>query len=306
MVTLLQNLFAGVIALLVFVPAAAADELGSASPVMRAAPASNLSADDIARRNRNVILGGGLLIGWYGATHWWNAGLTGDFHTVNEGWFGPDTYAGGADKMGHLYFGYTGTRLLARSFEGLGNDPDHALWLGAVTTLGTLVAIETIDGYSKKWHFSNEDMVMNVAGTGLGILFERSPTLDRLLDFRLMYRPSSTARQQGSIDPIGDYSGQTYLLVLKAAAIPGLRKYRPLRYLELAGGYGTRGFETSGALASPRVRHTYLGISLNLSEILDDTLFSDSMDSRARRITGTMLKFIQVPGTAVALKDHSF
>jgi hypothetical protein len=262
--------------------------------------------EELARHNRNAILGGEFLIGLYGATHWWKDGLTNDFRTVDEGWFGPETYAGGADKTGHLFFGYAGTRLLARGFEGLGNDPEHALWLGAVTTLGTLVAIETIDGFSKTWRFSKEDMVMNALGVWMGIQFEKSPRLDRLLDFRLMYCPSGPAIEQGRIDPIGDYSGQTYLLVVKAAGFPELRKYGPLRYLELAGGYGSRGYDSDAVLASPRSRNTYVGISLNLSEILDDTLFRDSRDGRARRITSTALKFIQVPGTAAALHDHSF
>ena len=269
-------------------------------------PSPTLSEQDVARRNRNVIVGGGLAIGLYGATHWWKDGLTNNFRTVDEGWFGQDTYAGGADKMGHLFSTYAGTRLLTRCFEEIGNDPEHALWLGAATTFGTLLVIETIDGFSQRFRFSKEDLVMNTIGTGLGILFEKSPGLDKALDFRIQYWPSSAARRQGKIDPLGDYSGQTYLLVAKAAAVPALRQYQPLRYLELAVGYGTRGYEPNEGPDTVRSRHAYLGISLNLAEILDDSLFKDSRNSRSQRITHQVLEYVQVPGTAGALVDHNF
>lgn len=294
---------------------AAAAFLCVASPALGSEPPSAVEDDvraaateegELARRNRNAILGGGLLVGWYGATHWWKDGLTGNFRSANEGWFGRDTYAGGADKMGHVYIGYAGTRLLAKRFESLGNSPDDALWLGAASTFGTLLAIETVDGFSRKWRFSHEDLLMNAAGTALGVLFEKSPGLDSLLDFRVMYWPSPSARRSGSFDPIGDYSGQTYLLAAKASGVAALRESRPLRYLELAVGYGARGYGEGEAPAAQRSRRAYVGISLNLAEILDDTLFRKERNSGAARATRTALEFVQVPGTAAALSRRSF
>ena len=260
--------------------------------------------EELAQRNRFAIIGGELLVGWYGATHWWKDGLSGDFQTVDEGWFGRDTYTGGADKLGHLFTGYAGTRLLAHGFERLGNPPDKALWLGATTTLGTLMAIETLDGFSPRWRFSYGDMIMNIAGTALGVYLEKSPRLDAVLDFRLLYWPSSQARQQGTFDPIGDHSGQTFLLVAKASGVPSLRSHSVFRYLELAVGYGTRGYG-DGATAQPS-RNAYVGLSLNLAELLDSTVFSDDRNSESARAARTALEFFQVPGTAVAIGHHSF
>lgn len=279
----------------------AAAFLFAAAPALAGEPETDADSG-LERRNRNALLGGGLLVGWYGATHWWKDGLTANFRTAGEGWFGPDTYAGGADKTGHLFIGYAGTRLMARGFESLGNSPDDALWLGAAATFGTLLAIETVDGFSSKWRFSPEDLIMNAAGTGLGIFLERSPQLDELLDFRLMYRPSQTGGR--GFDPVGDYSGQTYLLVAKASGIPALNQSAPLRYLELAVGYGSRGY--GDAPAAQRERRVYVGVSLNLSGILDDTLFRKDRDSRAARATRTALEFFQVPGTAAALSTQSY
>jgi hypothetical protein len=267
---------------------------------------AKLSGEALEQRNRLVIATGAVAIGLYGLADWWKQGFSGDFHTTNEGWFGPDTYSGGADKLGHAFSAYAATRLLKQGFEAYGNDPERALWLGAATTFLTLTGVEVVDGYSKEFSFSKEDAIMNGIGVGLAVLFEKNPALDRLLDFRLHYWPSGAARRHDKISPVSDYSGQTYLLVAKAAAVPALNQSRPLRYLELDIGYGSRGYRPDEGPGAGRSRHAYLGISLNVAEILDDTLFKENRNSRARRITGTVLEYVQIPGTAAALVDHSF
>ena len=56
--------------------------------------------------------------------------------------------------------------------------------------------------------------------------------------------------------------------------------------------------------APDRSRHVYLGISLNVSEILRNSVFRDSArKTRSQRVTETVLEYVQVPGTAV-LADH--
>src|SRR5512134_3200025 len=63
-----------------------------------------------------AIIGGGAAgIVAYGMNNWWQDGFTGKFQTGNEGWFEQNTSDGGADKLGHAYANYVGTRLLARS-----------------------------------------------------------------------------------------------------------------------------------------------------------------------------------------------
>lgn len=93
-------------------------------------------------------------------------------------------------------------------------------------------------------------------------------------------------------------------MVAKASGIPALRSRTPLRYLELAVGYGSRGYEPNdGSPFRDRSRRVYGGMSLNLSEILGDTVFRNTRGGRAQRVTDTVLEYIQVPGTA-ALADH--
>ncbi|MGV3653483.1 MAG: DUF2279 domain-containing protein, partial [Noviherbaspirillum sp.] len=259
-----------------------------------------------SRLSAGMIAAHSLAIGLYGANKWWNQGFSGGFRTENEGWFGNNTYAGGADKLGHLYSTYVSTRLFTRAFHWAGNSPEKSLALAAWTTAGTYVAVEVLDGLSKQWRFSREDVVMNLAGVGAALLLEKNPDLDRLLDLRLLYWPS---RQNGrQFEPFGDYAGQTYLLVAKASGMPRLRSHPLLRYVEFAVGYNARGFpESPGRLpAGDASRSLYVGLSLNLSELLErNAARQGAPPGRAMQAVGTFLEFIQVPGTAVFTK-HPF
>ncbi|MGH8809064.1 MAG: DUF2279 domain-containing protein [Noviherbaspirillum sp.] len=259
--------------------------------------------EQMQRRTLGIILGGAAALGVYGKTHWWQNGFDSGFHTASEGWFGQNTYAGGADKFGHLYMTYAVTRLFSRAYEWAGNTPDASLRMAAVMTLSAFTAVEILDGMTQKWRFSKEDAIMNAVGVGAALLLEKNPAIDRVLDLRLQYWPSPENRH--NFDPFGDYSGQTYLLVAKASGIPALREHHWLRYLEFAVGYGSRGYgDPQSAVNSERSRNVYVGISLNLSEVLRDSVFRHSFEpSRPQRFTETFLEYVQVPGTA-ALHAH--
>jgi hypothetical protein len=135
-----------------------------------------------------------------------------------------------------------------------------------------------------------------------------NPTWDDLFDIRLQYWLSDDARRLDEYDPFTDYSGQTYLLIAKASGVPFLRQNQWLRYLELAVGYGTRGYQpTDGTNTQPKERNLYYGLSLNLSQLLDDLLFEKdevSEKSRAQQVTQGVLEYLQMPGTAL-LYEHN-
>ncbi len=250
-------------------------------------------------KNTALIGGIGVTVGVYGANGWWKDGFSGSFRTVDEGWFGRNTYAGGADKVGHAYFTYTGARLLTRGFEALGNDPGDSLRLGVWTSLGVMTGVEVVDGFSKKFRFSLEDTIANTAGAALAVLLETVPDLDAFLDFRLLYRRSDDARRVGEDDPIADYSGQLFLLALKADGVPRLRETPVLRYLELQVGYNTHGYEPNDGVKHDPHRRLYYGVGVNLSRFLNDTVFrGDLKGGRVQRTTDTILELLQVPGTA--------
>ena len=266
-------------------------------------PPAGVQEDRTARglrwKNAAVIGGIGATVGIYGANGWWKDGLSGSFRTVDEGWFGRNTYAGGADKAGHAFFAYAGARLLTRGFEALGNDPGRALRLGAWTALGVMTGVELVDGFSKKFRFSMEDAVANAAGAAFAVLMEKDPRLDALLDFRLLYRRSDDARRVGENDPLADYSGQTFLLAMKADGVPRLREIPVVRYLELQVGYNTRGYEPNDGAKNDPHRRIYYGIGINLSRLLSDTVFrGDLKGGKVQRATDTVLEFLEVPWTA--------
>lgn len=281
-------------------PRTPADEVPAAAEPVPAQPAA-LSEKTTRFRTTALMAAsiGGTLA--YGRAKWWRDGFAGGFKTVNEGWFGQDTDYGGADKLGHAMFAYTGARLLTRAFEWAGNDSETALKLGLWTSVGTLMGVELIDGFSRKWRFSKEDAVANLAGGALAYVMERNPELDALIDLRLQYSPPSGGRQ---FDPFGDYSSQRYLLVLKASGVPAFKQHPLLKYLEINVGYGARNFDAdSHALTTP-TRHAYFGISLNLSELLRNTIYKgNASPTRTQRVTETFFEFMQIPA-ATMQSDH--
>jgi hypothetical protein len=281
------------------VPGAVREE----SAVPPIAPAAGGPGDSVVRglwwKNAAVIGGIGATVGVYGANSWWKDGFSGSFRTIDEGWFGRNTYAGGADKAGHAYFTYTGARLLTRGFEALGNEPGRALRLGVWTSLGVMTGVEAVDGFSRKFRFSMEDAVANAAGAALAVLAEKYPRFDALMDFRLFYHRSDDARRLGDADPLADYSGQTFLLAFKADGVPRLREVPVARYLELQVGYNTRGYEPNdGVKIDPHRRISY-GVGVNLSRLLSDTVFRGGLKGgKIQGTADTVLEFLQVPGTA--------
>jgi hypothetical protein len=257
-----------------------------------------LTDAQVGWRTWGIIGGGAVGIAAYGLNNWWQDGFTGRFQTRHEGWFGQNTNDGGADKLGHMYANYVGARVLARALEWAGNGRDAAVRLAAISTFTAFTAVEVADAFTEKWKFSYEDVVMNAAGVGLAVAMERYPDLDRLVDFRLLYRPSDEPRGN-HFDPFGDYSGQTYLLVMKASGVERFRHHPILRYFELAVGYGTRGYGLPPDVPSDPARNVYFGISLNLSELLGQTVFAGSTQrSGTQRAIDGFLEFVQIPGTA--------
>jgi hypothetical protein len=270
----------------------------AADPIVSASPTT--PAPDLRLANALVIGGGVAGVAAYGFAKWWDEGFTGSFHSDNEGWFGQDTPNGGADKLGHAYTANAGVRLVSAIMQSYGNDRGRAADLAFWSTLGTLTAVEIADGFSKQYAFSWQDAVMNVLGAGFGYWQEKDPAVDALLDFRLMYQQSSDS---SSWDPAGDYSGQTYLLVAKASGVPALRDVPVLRYLEIAVGYGTRGYEGPSG-PGDRSRFVYYGLQINLGALLDDTLFAGSRWPAARRASEVFFDLWQVPNTGVYDKSR--
>lgn len=222
----------------------------------------------------------------------WNWGSSHSFRTTSEGWFGLKTGSGGADKLGHAFSAYLITNGLTEQLMRQGRSPEQAALTSALITQAMMVGIEIFDGYSVDYGWSTEDAVMDLLGSGVAYLRYTQPGLRDKLDFRLEYQPSGYK----GFSPIGDYAGQKYVLALKLSGFRAMRE-TPLRYLELQTGYYTRGFsreeQTDGLAPS---RHGFIGIGLNLSELLFGQRVNHETD--ARRAGRLFFEHIQVPSTA--------
>lgn len=267
----------------------------------QAAGVADASPPDLRFRNGVVIGTGAALVAAYGFTNWWDDGFSGGFKTESEGWFGQDTEYGGVDKLGHMYANYVGVRLLTPLFVAVGNDYRSATRLAAISTAVTFTVVEVVDGFSTRFKFGGEDFVANLAGMLGGYLLETHPRLDAILDFRLDYRKDEYSEKW---DPFGDYEGQRYLLVAKADGFEPLSRSRLTRYLELAVGYGATGYETPPGVDVEGKRTMYVGLSLNLSRLLADTLYDGRRRStRTQRAADVAFEVLQLPTIIYAEND---
>jgi hypothetical protein len=150
-----------------------------------APPASAFLFDDDLPRETKVrnlnLLAAGTLIAW-GVVNW-------DYfqtspQVTNEEWFGHGTYAGGADKLGHLYSTYVLSHLFASIYQGWDYPEEHAMRLGAVSAMGIMTLGEVGDSFSR-YGFSYEDLVADFSGAVAGYWLGSEPEWRQRLDLRL-------------------------------------------------------------------------------------------------------------------------
>ncbi|HET7501592.1 MAG TPA: DUF2279 domain-containing protein [Kofleriaceae bacterium] len=194
-----------------------------------------------------------------------------------DGWFGPTTYAGGADKLGHAW----ATMSLAR----VGTELLHQ-WGGFDKLTSTLVSstlsellflgVEVKDGFY--YEFSFGDATADTVGALAAVALSLSPRLDELFDYRVEYWPSHEYRRQfdgGNVNVAEDYSGETYVLALHLGGLHALRDARWggwSRFVDLAVGYGTRGYKPDPPGGEPPYAHKQelsVGLSLNVQGLSD-------------------------------------
>ena len=237
-------------------------EGGSAEPA-----ASALSVEPIDRSKRPGLLRDSALLfaGSLAATPfiWWHPVRDLPFHTRAEGWFDPDTYAGGADKTSHFVGSYIGFRAAEKANRALGNRDRtaRALAFANVSLMGVLIEIgdaKTLYGFS--W----EDVAADLAGTLTGVVVS-ALKLEDTVGFRIGTVPYSKPIDPG--DRSGSYSREIYAGDLRLAGFlprvglaPG-----PARYFLLSVTYAVRGYQS----LPPSQRERLLGIEvgLNLAEV---------------------------------------
>ena len=243
-----------------------------------------------------IAAGVGSLAMVAGFLGWWSDGFNSQFKFRNEGWFGPDTYSAGVDKLGHAFSMYVTTRLLNQAFIWAGDPAEMSVVRAGMLSFAIGLGIEIFDGLEKsgKYGFSWQDMIMDGAGILLAMYAEQNPGFDKWFAFRWR-------RESGHLVGSGTYDSHQYFGVLRLSGWSELGAYNPLRYVELMVGYGAFGYrgDSGDSNVDNRQRSLYAGVGLNLTELFDRTVFSGSLrGGRTQWFATEFLKYVQLPGTA--------
>jgi hypothetical protein len=217
-------------------------------------------------RTALVTAGAFAVVPIVGALSWWRYDKA-PFHFNQEGWFGEETYAGGADKASHFVVSYAGTRLLSGAYRKLGSSEAQSNWyaFGVVAVSGVLVEVGDA---SSHYGFSWPDVGADVLGAFAGIGIQAAGIQD-LVGFRISWvgseKPPSAAADTA---PGTDYSREMYSMDFKVSGAARRLNWRPgaSRFLLFSLTYGTKGYRYS----PPDLRERNVGfeIGLNMPEVL--------------------------------------
>lgn len=207
--------------------------------------------------------------------------LTDEIIFHDEGGFGLDTYAGGADKLGHMFSNYTIARGTSQILRGTGWGDVTASVVSTSLTLSFFTMLEIKDGYHRGFGFSWGDMIANTTGNVLAQLLEHSPTLDAMFDIRLEYQPTpefiEMLVERGAVDAAEDYSGQTFMLVYHLSSLPMLSRELGLdwpRYFDLALGFQALNYlPRLDDPSRPPQQRIFMGMSVNVQQILREIFY---------------------------------
>jgi uncharacterized protein YfiM (DUF2279 family) len=185
------------------------------------------------------------------------------WHYTHEGWFGQDTYAGGADKASHIVSFYAVARMMKEAYRTFGMSEDSAILLASGASLAAGVATEIGDG-TNKYGFSWEDVAADAIGAAAGYAIMKTKSED-LVGFRAGIVPAPEVVYGG----LGkDYSAEIYAADLKIAGLGRRLKFNPglARFFLFSMTYGSKGYPYS----EPDVRQRQIGIEvgINFREVL--------------------------------------
>ncbi len=272
---------------------------------------SKTTDDSKSEDNSKRYIRNGLLIGevpvilFFGAKAWnWEGDHS--FYSEKEGWFGKDTDYGGQDKAGHFFAHYMLQRSMYSVFDWT-EDGSSTKWiysLGSSLTCGFLIEIG--DGFSSKYGFSYEDLVMDYSGILVGAMLDRFPVLGGFIGISGNWSPtdayldrfSSNSMFTDSLEFVDDYSGWTFYVNFKLAGFQNLGFDVPLalRLLQVDIGYYTRGYSNydKNEYASPHERDICIGISINSAQLIAETWGKPS-NSAGYNVTHKFFEYYHVP-----------
>jgi len=186
------------------------------------------------RKVISTALVGGLLVGSLVDSYfaWWkDASNPFTFHA--EGWFNNPQL--GIDKAGHLFTSYFYFHTFRNLMLWGGYDRSTALWWAAGASTFFAVSVEIGDGVSE-YAFDYQDLVLNLAGIGYGMLQTDYPLLQNF-NLKWSYVPRDGYRFPPRFTE--RYDAHTYWLTVNVHNLlpTPIRDYWPA-FIQLAAGYG--------------------------------------------------------------------
>jgi hypothetical protein len=298
------------------------------SPWLDVAPAKVLSGSEREPAHDHRLAAGltlgGLYAGFWGWAYiaWYRNHPEKDMHDIGrDGWFGVNTYAGGADKLGHAWATMTLARGGTALLDAGGWNHTHATLISAAMSELLFLGVEWKDYYY--YEFSPGDFTFNTFGALTAVALELSPRLDELVDFRVEYWPSTQYRYNltNSDSPCEkripgqpscsrwnvaeDYSGETYLVALHLGGFHALRDTPHgwwSKLVDVAVGFETRNYKPPPTLLmeqEPEVtrrQSLFVGVTFNVQGLFDHLL---PQDSTLRKVTHGVFEVITPPWTRV-------
>lgn len=216
------------------------------------------------RPDRSTLVAGGFTAFFLGleyAAFWSSESLHGKFQVANEGWFGQETYAGGADKASHVLGGYIAGRVLDGALQWGGSPPakSHFLSAAMIAVTGTLVEVgDAYHGYGFSW----QDALLTAAGGVAGSVLASTGWDDTVtmrfgkVGVDVPDDPSIVAYEPNH------YSGEIYTLDLRMAGLLPRMGKRPgfARFLLASLTYGSKGYKW----VDERYRQRRIGFEVGL------------------------------------------
>lgn len=245
------------------------------------------------RKNAVIITEAALSIGTLVALNqlWYADYPRSNFHFTND-----NKQWKQVDKAGHAMTSYYLGKVGMDVLDWTGIDKKNQLIYGATLGFTFLTAIETLDGFSKKWGASWGDILANASGTGVLIGQELIWNEQRIL-LKYSFNTTAYAKQRPTVlgegylqQALKDYNGQTYWI---SANIWSFNKEGQLpKWLNIALGYGAEGMlygkidETNQFLQNP-YRQFYLSLDVDLTKIKTNSTFLKTLFSA--------INFIKIP-----------
>jgi uncharacterized protein YfiM (DUF2279 family) len=224
---------------------------------------------------------------------------TQSWHFTAEGWFGYDTYAGGADKASHFIVSSGVSRLLYEMYRYNGLTESQSFYLSLAATMTAGIFVETGDAVTV-YGWSWEDLTADFLGATSGLLINRYKLQD-LIGLRAgsaggevpAWAVGSSEESLGA-----SYNDEIFATDLKLGGLirrlhgnPGIARFFLTSFV-----YYTRGFGYDPPLPS-RYQEMGFELGINFPEILKAVGVQDT--AWWGKILYAFFNFFRIPYTQV-------